>query len=162
MTTEPNETPNAGATPPPESPTPPPQQPPQPPPQTPPPQTPPPQTPPPSVGPSAEERQWAMFAHISALLGLVIPFGSVVAPLVIWLMKKDTMPFVDDQGKEALNFQLTVAIIMIACFLTIWLVLPIVLMIIVGIGALVLTIIAAIKANEGVSYRYPVSWRMIK
>ena len=52
-----------------------------------------------TVGPSAEERQWAMFAHLSALAGLVIPFGSIIGPLVILLIKKDTMPFVNDQGK---------------------------------------------------------------
>ena len=73
--------------------------------------------PPPAVGgPSAEERQWAMFAHLSALVGLVFPLGSIIGPLVIWLIKKDTMPFVNDQGKEALNFNITVAIAAMVCW----------------------------------------------
>ena len=69
---------------------------------------------------SAEERQWAMFAHLSALLGGLLTsgwggsFGFFIGPLVIWLMKKDTMPFVNDQGKEALNFAITVSIICVA------------------------------------------------
>lgn len=58
-------------------------------------------------GISAEERQWGMFAHLATLIGLIIPLGSILGPLVIWLIKKDTMPFVEDQGKEAVNFQLS-------------------------------------------------------
>ncbi|HEY1589111.1 MAG TPA: DUF4870 domain-containing protein, partial [Rhodanobacter sp.] len=123
---------------------------------------------PPLVGaPSAEERQWAMFAHLSSLLGAILtaPFGHgwgcFIGPLIIWLVKKDTMPFVNDQGKEALNFNITVAIAFLILLLLsimtfgIGLVLAIPLWIIIGIAWLVFTIIAAIKANEGVRYRYP-------
>ncbi|HXS04369.1 MAG TPA: DUF4870 domain-containing protein, partial [Rhodanobacter sp.] len=73
--------------------------------------------------PSAEERQWAMFAHLSALLGALLTgvwgggWGCFIGPLVIWLVKKDTMPFVNDQGKEALNFNITVAIAFVVLFL---------------------------------------------
>ena len=118
--------------------------------------------------PSAEERQWAMFTHLSALFGLVIPFGSIIGPLVMWLVKKDTMPFVNDQGKEALNFNITVAIAAVILVLIslmtfgIGLIIAIPLWIIIGIGWLVFTIIAAIKANEGVSYRYPFTLRLVK
>ena len=113
-------------------------------------------------GISAEERQWAMFAHLSALIGLVIPLGSVIAPLVIWLVKKDTMPFVDDQGKEALNFQITVVIAACISAILIVVLIGILLLFAVGIAAVVLTIIAAIKANEGVAYRYPFTLRLVK
>ena len=71
-----------------------------------------------STGISQEEKQWGMFAHLSALLGLVIPLGNVIGPLVIWLVKKDTMPFVDNQAKEALNFQITVIIAMAGMLFT--------------------------------------------
>ena len=57
-----------------------------------------------------EVRQWAMLCHFAAFLGLVFPFGSVLGPLILWQVKKDMDPLIDDQGKEALNFQLTVAI----------------------------------------------------
>jgi uncharacterized protein len=78
---------------------------------------PPPNEPPMAGAPSAEERQWAMFAHLSALVGVIIPLGSIIGPLVIWLIKKDTMPFVNDQGKEALNFNITVGIAAIVCWI---------------------------------------------
>jgi uncharacterized Tic20 family protein len=136
--------------------------------------TPPPPPPPPSDVPGAEERQWAMFAHLSAILGALLTggwafsVGCFLGPLIIWLVKKDAMPFVDDQAKEALNFNITVGIAFFALFLLalftlgIGLVIAIPLWIIIGIAWLVLTIIAAIKANEGVAYRYPFTLRLVK
>lgn len=131
-------------------------------------------TTPATTGVSAEERQWAMFAHLSALVGGLLTsgwagsFGFFIGPLVIWLMKKDTMPFVDDQGKEALNFAITVSLICVALLimtvmtLGIGLLLTIPLLMLIGIGSLVFVILAAVKANEGVKYRYPVSLRLVK
>lgn len=122
----------------------------------------------------AEERTWAMLAHLSALLGglLTASFGRgwacFVGPLVIWLVKKDTMPFVNDQAKEALNFNITVAIaslvLLVLSIVTfgIGLIVAIPLWVIIGVAWLVLTIVAAIKANEGVRYRYPFTLRFIK
>jgi uncharacterized protein len=112
-------------------------------------------------GISADERQWAMFAHLSALIGFIIPFGNLLGPLIIWLMKKETMPFVDQQGKEALNFQITVTIAMVISAILIIVVIGFVLMFIIGLAALILTIMAGIKANEGVAYRYPFTLRLI-
>ena len=125
-------------------------------------------------GISAEERQWAMFAHLSALLGGLVTagwagsVGCFIGPLVIWMLKKDTMPFVDDQAKEALNFNITVAIIffvllMLTLFtLGIGIILTGPVMVIVGLAWLVLTIIAGIKANQGERYRYPLTLRLVK
>ena len=125
-------------------------------------------------GISTEERQWAMFAHLSALAGGIITagwagsIGCFIGPLVIWLMKKDTMPFVADQAREALNFNITVAIIFFALFvltlvtLGIGVVLTLPIMILVGLAWLVFTIIASIKANQGERYRYPLTLRLVK
>ena len=137
--------------------------------------TPPPVPPPaPSSGIPQDERQWAMFAHLSALLGGLLTsgwagsVGCFIGPLIIWLVKKETMPFVDDQGKEALNFNITVGIVFLCLFLLsvltlgIGLIVTFPLMVIVGIAWLVLTIIAAVKANDGVAYRYPLTLRLIK
>ena len=130
--------------------------------------------PPPAVGPSAEEKQWAMFAHLSALVGGILTsgwagsIGCFIGPLVIWLVKKDTMPFVDDQAKEALNFNITVSaiflILLILTFLSLGIgaLITVPVMLIVGIAALVFIVIAAIKSNEGVAYRYPFALRLIK
>jgi uncharacterized Tic20 family protein len=115
-----------------------------------------------AAGVSAEERQWAMFAHLAALLGFLIPFGNIIGPLVIWLIKKDEMPFVDDQGKESLNFQITVAIAALISMALIVILIGFALLALVAIAALVMTIIAAIKANEGTRYRYPFTLRLIK
>jgi len=130
--------------------------------------------PPPSAGgPPQEERQWAMFAHLSALAGGLLTsaiggWGFFLGPLVIWLVKKDTMPFVADQAKEALNFNITVSAIFLALLvlslvtLGIGFIVTLPIMLIVGIAALVLIIMAAIKANDGIAYRYPFTVRLIK
>jgi uncharacterized protein len=124
--------------------------------------------------PSAQERQWAMFAHLSILLGGLISsgwaggIGYFVGPLIIWVVKRDTMPFVADQGKEALNFAITVSILCAALWLLtvmslgIGLLLTFPLLTVIGIAALVLVIIAAVKANEGTAYRYPIALRLLK
>ena len=130
--------------------------------------------PPPGGSPSDEEKQWAMFAHLSALIGGILTsgwagsIGCFIGPLIIWLVKKDTMPFVDDQGKESLNFNITVAIVFLALLLLsvvtlgIGLIVAIPLWIIIGLAWLVLTIIAALKAKDGIAYRYPFTLRLIK
>ncbi|HEU4669867.1 MAG TPA: DUF4870 domain-containing protein [Dyella sp.] len=129
----------------------------------PPPGAPPSAEPPASTGPSPEERQWAMFAHLSALLGLVTAgWACFLGPLVIWLVKKDTMPFVDDQAKEALNFNITVMIAGAICWVLVFVLIGLVLLWALAIVWIVFTIIAAIKANEGVTYRYPFALRLIK
>ncbi|MEX5683938.1 hypothetical protein D3C87_1780120 [compost metagenome] len=112
--------------------------------------------------PSKEVRQWAMFCHLSALLGIWIPFGTLIGPLVLWQMKRETDPFIDAQGKEALNFQITVAIATGLSILLMVVVVGFFLIGLVAIGAVVLTIIAGVKANEGFPYRYPFTWRLIK
>ena len=112
--------------------------------------------------PGPEARQWAMFCHFAAFLGLVFPFGNLHGPLIVWQIKKDLDPFVDAQGKEALNFQVSVALAALLCFLLMVVVIGFPLLLLVSVGALVLTIIAGIKANEGQAYRYPFSWRLVK
>jgi len=125
--------------------------------------------PPPTGTPSAEERQWGLFGHLSTLTGLFTGgIGNIVGPLVIWLVKKDTMPFAADQAKEALNFNITLLIVgLIMLLITLFTffvaaIITIPLGILLSIAWLVLTIIAAMKANEGVAYRYPFTLRLIK
>lgn len=121
-------------------------------------------SPPPAPGGdvSADQRQWGLFAHLSVLAGLLIPLGSILGPLIIWQVKKEEMPFAADQAKEALNFNITVAIAaLIAGLLTIVLI-GFLLLPLIGIAWIVLTILAAIKANGGEAYRYPFALRLIK
>lgn len=93
---------------------------------------------------SSDDKTMGLLCH---LLGI---FTGFIGPLVVWLIKKDTSPYVDAQGKEALNFQLS---ILIYCLLTCGL---------AGIFGLIMAIIASIKANEGIVYRYPLAIRFIK
>ena len=111
--------------------------------------------------PSAEERNWALFAHLAAFAGCLIPFGSILGPLVVWLIKKDQMPFVNDQGKEALNFQITMAIAMVLSAILILILIGLLLIWAVIVLDVVFTIIAAVKASNGERYRYPISLRLI-
>ncbi len=107
-----------------------------------------------------EVRQWAMFAHLAAFAGFVIPFGNIIGPLIVWQMKKD-MPFVNAQGKEALNFQITVSIAVFLCMVLMLVVIGFLLLPLVVIASFVMTIIAALKANNGEDYRYPFAIRLI-
>ena len=119
----------------------------------------PPSTPPPAGAggaPDSDARLWAMLSHLGAIL-----FG-LLAPLIIWLVKKDDSPFVEDQAKEALNFQITVFIALVICGVLSCVVIGFFLLPVVAIGNLVLCIMAGIKANSGEMYRYPFSIRLIK
>jgi len=117
---------------------------------------------PPMAAPSAEEKQWAMFAHLSTLSGFIIPLGSILGPLIIWQIKKNDMPFVDDQGKEALNFQITVLIAALVAAVLTMVLIGLLLLPVIVIGWIVLSIMAGLKANNGEAYRYPWTLRLIK
>ncbi|MCS3902114.1 putative Tic20 family protein [Methylohalomonas lacus] len=112
--------------------------------------------------PNKDERTWGMLCHLSAFAGFIIPFGGIIAPLIIWLIKKDEMPFVNDQGKEAINFQITVFIAALICFVLMFVGIGFLLLFALAIYAIVMIIIATIKANEGSYYRYPHALRLIK
>ncbi len=96
-----------------------------------------------------------------ALIGHIIPFGNIFGPLVVWLIKKDEHPFIDDQGKEAINFQITVTIAFLISGVLVFVFIGVVLLPIVYVVAMILLVIATIKANEGVRYRYPWVLRLI-
>ena len=107
----------------------------------------------PGYTPSGDEKTMALLSHI---LTLVAP---LLAPLIIYLIKKDESKFVESHAKESLNFQITVIIICIALFIT---VIGILLLWVVGLLSLGLVIIATIRASEGKLYKYPFSIRFIK
>ena len=111
---------------------------------------------------SQDEKTWAMFCHLSALAGFIIPFGHLIGPLVIWQMRKDVFPLVDDQGKESLNFQLSLTIYYLVSAVLIIVLIGFVLLIGLGIFSLVMIIIAGINANTGTRYRYPMTIRFVK
>jgi len=116
----------------------------------------------PTREPSSDERMWAMLCHVAGLgLYTAVPFGNIVLPLIVWLIKKDEYPLVDDQGKEAVNFQISITIYLIVSAILVVVIIGIFLLIAVAIFNLVVIIIAAMKANEGIAYRYPMCIRFI-
>ncbi len=114
-----------------------------------------------------DARMWAMICHLSALAGLVVPvIGCIIGPLIVWQIKKEEFPFVDEQGKEAVNFQISMLLYLLISaviwiplsFVCIGVLIPVAIIIV----DLVFLLIAAVKANDGYHYRYPLTIRFIK
>ena len=130
---------------------------------------PPPVAPPPSVPPSdvapetnPDARTWGMFCHLAALSVFFVPMGTILGPLVVWLIKKDQHPFVNQEGKESLNWQITMAIGMLICIPLVFLFIGLLLLPALGILNLILIILASVKASNGLPYRYPWSIKFLK
>ncbi len=120
------------------------------------------------------ERNWAMACHLSAFLAFTgLPLGNVLGPLIVWLMKRDQYPLVDEQGKESLNFQISMSIYAVAglmlagiLLVTILLmplsVLTLILLGAIGVVDLILVVVASINVSNGQPYQYPFSIRFLK
>ena len=110
----------------------------------------------PAVTPTSDERTLAILAHILTIV------SSFIAPLVIYLLKKDESAFVSEHAKESLNFQITMFILFIISLILMLLLIGFLLIWLLSIANLVLVIIATIKASENKMYRYPINFRLIK
>jgi len=108
------------------------------------------------VTPSSEDRTMAILAHVLCIV------AGFIAPLVIYLVKKDSSPYATAHAKEALNFQLTMMIAYIISFILMFVLIGILLMVLLSIANLVLIIIATIKASENKLYKYPFSIKFVK
>lgn len=108
-----------------------------------------------------EARNWAMLCHLASFAGYVVPFGNIIGPLVIWLIKKDTMPFVDAHGKEAVNFQISLTIYVMISFILIFALVGLALVPILLLVGTILTVLAAVEASKGNMYRYPLTIRFV-
>ena len=109
-----------------------------------------------------------MWCHLSVLVGLLVPLGNVIGPLIIWQIKKAEFPTVEVHGKAALNFQLTVLLAVVAglilafvlsFFCVGWLLFPGVMLI--GLAGIIFPVIAGIKANDGQEYKCPCSLTLV-
>ena len=111
-----------------------------------------------------EERLWAMLCHVSGLAGYlgIVPFASIIGPLIVWLLKKDTSTFVDEHGKEALNFQITMSIAYAIIFMLCFVLVGFFLLPLWGLWLIVLVVIGAIKASNGEPFRYPLTIRLVR
>ena len=112
--------------------------------------------------PTQDERTWGMLAHLTAFSGFLIPFGNIIAPLIVWLVKRDQSQFVADQGKESLNFNITVLLAGVVCWALVYVLIGILLGVALFFYWLAMIIVAGIKASEGIRYRHPFTLRLIK
>jgi uncharacterized protein len=118
----------------------------------------------------SRERTWTMLCHLSAFIVLLgIPFGNILGPFIVWIFKKNDYPGVDDQGRESMNFQISMSIYAIITLIIAISLTPVLIGIIfypvVGLivaADFVLTIVATVRASNSITYRYPLSLRIIK
>ena len=109
-----------------------------------------------------EIKNWGMLCHLSALLGFVPPFiGVILGPLVIWLIKGKEHPFIDANGRESLNFQISILIYSAIASVTICIGIGLFLLPALWVIDVILIVVAAVKASGGAVYRYPLTIRLI-
>lgn len=108
-------------------------------------------------------RRWGMLCHLSALLALVgVPLGNLVGPLIVWLMKKNEFPFVDAQGKESLNFQMSMTLYGVVAAAASVILIGIPFLVAVVLADLVLVVVAALKVGNGEPFRYPFTLKILQ
>jgi uncharacterized Tic20 family protein len=107
-------------------------------------------------------RNSAVAAHLSTFAGLVVPFGSVIGPLAVWLTRRDRDPFIDQAGREALNFGITIAIYGAVLLVAALMLVGIPLLVVGVVAWVVLGSLAAVKASESQAYRYPLTMRLVR
>ncbi len=110
----------------------------------------------------SNERNLGLICHLSLFASCIVPLASIIIPLVIWLMKRETSKFLDATGKEVLNFQITLLFAAIACALLAIILIGFLLAIVVAIASIVFAIMGAVAASKGEVYRYPYILRLIK
>lgn len=108
-----------------------------------------------------DERTLAMFSHLLGFAGYVVPFGNLIGPLVVWQVKKDESAYVAAHAKEALNFQISTTIYALACAALALCLIGIPLLLALVVFEIVVMVTAAIRANEGAEYRYPLCIRLV-
>jgi len=106
---------------------------------------------------SEPERNWAMLCHLSGFAGFFFPFGGIIGPLICWLSRKDESPWVNQNGKASLNFQMSILLYMILAVPLCLIIIGIPIIMFLGVLKIVCIIIASVKASKGEEYRYPIS-----
>lgn len=110
---------------------------------------------------TSEDRTWGILVHATAFAGFVFPFANILAPLIVWLIKKEESQFVDENGRQAVNFQITWTIFLLIAAASIFVLIGLVLLPLVGIAWLILVILATISASNEEVYDYPLTFEFI-
>lgn len=113
---------------------------------------------PPSLSPTPENiRQWTLILHLSQYAGLIVPFANLVAPIVIWQLKKNEMPELDAHGKHVVNWQISMLIYAAVSAVLMLVLVGFLMLGILAILYLVFPLIGSIKANNGELWHYPLT-----
>ena len=115
---------------------------------------------PPTVAYSSSERLWSVLCHLSYFFGLALL--AFLFPMVVYLVMRTDSPFVTHHAREALNFHLSLLVYAVVCIPLCFLIVGIPLLIAIGIGGIVCSIVAAVKASEGIYYQYPLAIRFFR
>lgn len=111
---------------------------------------------------SNSERELGMLTHLLAFAGMAMPFGSIVGPLVIWLMKKDESEFLDATGRAVLNFQISYVIWTFAALVLCFFIIGFPMLFVLPILNVIFTIIGAVKARDGIVWDYPMTIQFLR
>ena len=110
-----------------------------------------------------EDKKWGMITHLAAFSALLLPLGIVLGPLIVWLLKRDDSKFLYTQGRNAVNFQLTILSISFVLVIFSVLLRPLIIVaVLVGISGLIFAGIAAMKAKDHITFHYPFSLKLLK
>lgn len=109
-----------------------------------------------------DEKNWAMFCHLSSFSGMIIPFGNVIGPLILWSMKKDVSELVDREGKKSLNFQISMSIYIFVSAILAFVIVGFFLLAALALINLIFVVIAIVKTLNGEDYQYPFTINFIK
>jgi uncharacterized Tic20 family protein len=117
------------------------------------------------VGPTSQEqetRRWGLFLHLSVLAGYALPIAGIVVPIAIWQLKKDALPKIDAHGKNAVNWIISLIIYAVVCGILVLAVIGVPMLMALAVVAVVFPIVAAIKANNGEVWKYPIAISFLK
>jgi len=107
--------------------------------------------------PTGNEKIWSMLSHLSALIGV-----GIILPLVIYLAMRHESEYLAQNAKEALNFHISIYIYALCCIPLVFIVIGIPILILLGIGSLILAIVATVRASDGGCYHYPLNLRLVR
>jgi len=108
-----------------------------------------------------DERTYGMLAHLIALTGFIIPLGNLIGPLIIWMLKKDQSEWIDKQGRESLNFQISITLYAVASGILTFIAVGLVFLALIGLFSLVMIIVATVRAHSEEEFQYPLCIRLL-
>jgi len=111
---------------------------------------------------NTESKIWAAFCHIVAFVGFAVPFGNIISVVIVWLLKRHESDFVNRNGKASINFQILCSLVFAVYLLPLPFGIGLIIALLFGIFAITEIVLAAIRANQGLVYKYRYALRLLK